>query len=173
MRRRGRSCGAEHSRRAHLHRGDTSTASRRSRRRSRPHPPQPRGGIQNPVRHHWRRPKVELGRRAEVVGLPAPGDAQLADVVAIDLIQRRVAGAAGIVPVVEPFDLDVTRCDDGRRLARLTRRHPFAKRMRRQGRRIVRVAERSRVGRRHRLTDKPLELPRAQAPTSAPGRRCR
>ncbi len=53
-----------------------------------------RGGVEHAVRHERRDAVVELRSRAEVVGLPAPRDSQLADVGAVDLIQRRIAGAA-------------------------------------------------------------------------------
>ncbi len=60
--------------------------------------------IENPVGHERRRAVVVLRHGAEVIGLPAPGDAQLGDIVAIDLIQRGIAAAAQIAAVVQPLD---------------------------------------------------------------------
>ncbi len=54
--------------------------------------------------HHQRRAfELELGERAEVVGLEPPGDLELAEVRAVDLIQRGVAAAGEIGGVVRPL----------------------------------------------------------------------
>ena len=50
----------------------------------------PRGRVQHALDHERRPFELVLGERAEVVGLEAPGDFQLAEVGGVDLIQRRV-----------------------------------------------------------------------------------
>ena len=73
------------------------------------------GEVQHAVHHDRRRLGVErLGRRAEVVEPPGPGDLQVLDVVAGDLIERRVARAAFDGAVGPPFH----RLGTGRRAGR-------------------------------------------------------
>src|SRR5262249_6542794 len=64
----------------------------------------PRRRVQDTPDHDRRRLKVVVGPRAEIVGLPTPGDAEVLDVVAVDLIERRVLRAARIGAVISPFD---------------------------------------------------------------------
>jgi hypothetical protein len=59
--------------------------------------------VEYAVDHKRRRLKVEVGPRAEDVGLEAPCDLKLAEIGAVDLVERRVAGAAEISPVGSPF----------------------------------------------------------------------
>ena len=61
------------------------------------------GGVDDAV-HHQRRPLVvELGPRAERVGLEAPRDLELVEVLRGDLIERRVARARKVAAIGGPF----------------------------------------------------------------------
>src|SRR5207249_3758798 len=53
--------------------------------------------------HERRAFELELWTRAEVVGLETPGDFELIEVAAVDLIERGVPGAANVGGVVRPF----------------------------------------------------------------------
>ena len=59
--------------------------------------------VEDTVDRERRRLIVVDGLRPEVVGLPAPGDLQVADVVRGDLIERGVPRAAGVAAVVAPL----------------------------------------------------------------------
>ena len=61
------------------------------------------GEIENAMHRERRHFVVRIRARAEVLRLPGPGDLQLADVVAIDLIERRILGALRVAAVVAPF----------------------------------------------------------------------
>ena len=63
------------------------------------------GEVQHAADHQRRDFPVVVGRGAEVVGLPAPDDLELLDVLRVDLVQRRVLGVALIAAVVAPFAL--------------------------------------------------------------------
>ena len=62
-----------------------------------------RRGVQDVAGHEWRGAVVVLWARTVVGGRPAPRDLQGVHVVAVDLIERRVAGAAGVAPVEAPL----------------------------------------------------------------------
>ena len=61
------------------------------------------GRVEHPVHHEGRGAVVVLGGGAEVGRLPAPRDRQRGHVVAVDLVERRKAGAAGVAAVVSPL----------------------------------------------------------------------
>ncbi len=59
--------------------------------------------VEGAVRHQGRRAVIVLGGGAEIVRLPAPDDAQLLDVVSIDLIEGGVARTPEIAAIVQPL----------------------------------------------------------------------
>ena len=61
------------------------------------------GRVDDAVDHQRRRLEVELGTRAERVGLEPPRDFELVEVVFVDLIERRIAGAGEIAAVGGPL----------------------------------------------------------------------
>ena len=46
-----------------------------------------------------------FGPRPQIVGLEAPGDLQLAEILAVDLVQRRIAGVGRVGGIVAPFGI--------------------------------------------------------------------
>jgi len=63
------------------------------------------GRVEHAVYHERRAFELELGPRAEVVGLEAPCDFQLVEVLGVDLIERRVSRPCKITSVVRPFSV--------------------------------------------------------------------
>ena len=61
------------------------------------------GGVEHAADHQRRGLHVEVGTRAEVVGLEPPGDLQRVEVRGVDLIERRVAGDAEIAAPRAPL----------------------------------------------------------------------
>src|SRR5205814_1250602 len=61
------------------------------------------GEIQLACYHQWSYFPGSLGRRSHVLRLPAPGDLQSFDVRGVDLIEWRIARAAGIASIDAPF----------------------------------------------------------------------
>ena len=61
------------------------------------------GRVDDALDHQRRAFELELGTRAEVVGLEAPGDFELVEVAAVDLIERGVARALDVGGVVRPL----------------------------------------------------------------------
>jgi hypothetical protein len=61
------------------------------------------GRIDHPVDHQRRGLEVELGLRPHGVGLEAPGDLQLVEVVTVDLFEGPVAATGVIAPVGRPL----------------------------------------------------------------------
>ncbi len=125
---------------------------------------QPRAGVQHAIRHQGRSAKVELGSRAEVVGLPAPGDPQLADVFAVDLGEWGVTRAGKVTSVVQPLGasepaaLRAVPCC----IAASARRPAVGTANVRKRRHVVAVAEGTRVGRGHRAARELVELLRRE-----------
>ena len=74
------------------------------------------GRVEHAADHQRRAFELVFRARAEAVGLEAPGDFELVEVARVDLIERRVPGAAQIGRVVRP--LAVLRWTAARRLAR-------------------------------------------------------
>src|SRR6185369_1815542 len=63
------------------------------------------GRIEDTVDDERRRFEKELGTRTEVVGPEAPGDFQGLEIRRVDLIERRVPGAAEIAAVGRPLSM--------------------------------------------------------------------
>jgi hypothetical protein len=61
--------------------------------------------VQPAVDHQRAGLQVEVGTRAEVVGLEPPGNFQFAEIGGVDLIERRVARGAGIAGPRAPFSI--------------------------------------------------------------------
>ncbi len=74
------------------------------------------GGVEHAFDRQRRAFELELGAGAEVVGLEAPRDFELIEVAAVDLIERRILGAAHVGGVVRP--VAVLRAGHARRSAR-------------------------------------------------------
>ena len=64
--------------------------------------PRAAGGVEHAVDRERRAFELVLGTRAEAVGLEAPRHFELAEVGGVDLIERRVLGAADVGGVVRP-----------------------------------------------------------------------
>ena len=76
------------------------------------------GRVEHALHHERRAFELVLGERSEVVGLEAPRHFELAEVGAVDLIERRVAAAVQIGAVVRPFAVPGARQARGGGLAR-------------------------------------------------------
>ena len=61
------------------------------------------GRVHHAVDHERRAFQLVFGARAQVVGLEAPGDFELAEVGRVDLIERRVAVVAQVAGVGRPL----------------------------------------------------------------------
>ena len=61
------------------------------------------GGVDGAVDHQRRHLEIELGARAHRVGLEAPRDLELVEVVFVNLIERRVSCARQVAAVGRPF----------------------------------------------------------------------
>ena len=62
------------------------------------------GGAIEPAGDHQRRALIDIFRaRPQLVRLEAPGHFQLAEIVGIDLVQRRIAGVGQVAGIVAPF----------------------------------------------------------------------
>ncbi len=61
------------------------------------------GEVQDALRHQRRRLEVELRARTHVGGVEAPCDLQFAEVLGVNLIERRISRARQIAAVGEPF----------------------------------------------------------------------
>ena len=83
------------------------------------------GGVDDAVDHQRRRLEVELGARAERVGLEAPRDLELVEVVFGDLVERRVPCAGQVAAVGRPLGaLRLGLSAQGRRSSRRARPAP-------------------------------------------------
>ncbi len=61
------------------------------------------GEIENAIHSERRHFIIRIRARAEILRLPGPGHLQLADVVAIDLIERRILGALRVAAIIAPL----------------------------------------------------------------------
>ena len=92
--------------------------------------PRAAGGVERAVRHQRRAFELELGARAEEVGLEAPRDLERVEVGRVDLIERRIVMVAEIAGIRSPFAAGRRRllraadaADPRRRRAYYRRRH--------------------------------------------------
>src|SRR6185369_6016225 len=65
--------------------------------------PRTGGAVEDAVHHQRRGLVVELGTRAERLGLESPGHLELAEVAGVDLIERRVARVSQIAAIRPPL----------------------------------------------------------------------
>ena len=98
------------------------------------------GRVEHALDRERRAFELVLGARAEVVGLEAPRDLELVEVGGVDLIERRVPGAAHVGRVVGP--VAVLRARHPGRLARGPGGHPERARREQRPRRRRRVSDR-------------------------------
>ena len=68
--------------------------------------------VEDAVHHQRRGLEIELGTRPERVGLEAPGDLQVVEVVAVDLIERPVAAAREVATICRPLAIARTDLTD-------------------------------------------------------------
>ena len=87
------------------------------------------GGVEHAVDHQRRGLVVEVGERPEVGGAEAPLHLEVVEVVAVDLVERRVPGAAQVAAVGPPLAVRRTVLREARRRApeqEHHRHHPTA-----------------------------------------------
>ena len=66
-------------------------------------PPRPGRRVQDAVDHQRRRLQAEFRTRSEVVGAEGPGDLQVVEVVAVDLVEGRVSRMGEVAAVARPL----------------------------------------------------------------------
>ena len=66
-------------------------------------PARPAGRVEDAFHHQRRALQLVLGERAEAVGLEPPRHFELVEVGAVDLVQRRVAGAFQVGGIMRPL----------------------------------------------------------------------
>ena len=65
--------------------------------------PRARGRVERAADHERCAFQLELGSAAKIVGLESPRDFELIEVGGGDLVERRIARAAGVAGVLRPF----------------------------------------------------------------------
>ena len=107
----------------------------------------PGGGVEHAPDHQRRGLEIELGRRAEIVGLEAPRHFERVEVAGVDLIERRVPRAREVGAVGAPLGLRRGRprpAPPRRRDLRERRRAEHARREPRHDQRAIGVTRRVR-----------------------------
>src|SRR5262249_49698876 len=66
-------------------------------------PSRPGCGVDHTVNHQRRAFELVFGARAEVVGLKAPGDLELVEIIRVDLIERGISGSVDIATIRRPL----------------------------------------------------------------------